>query len=133
MLKKTERPTVKYRNSVRKRLNGPRCRLGCGLGLAQKALLDGGAHWCHLANTVAQSICWDNAALCQIALTLVTTAMTKTSKEFDADNNKRQRQKMSSNNNSHSYVFRVTSTDSNEFYNNFVPKCNEPPPLPSSF
>ena len=40
------RPVVKYRDTLRwavqKRLNRSRCRLGCGLGLAQGIVLDGG-------------------------------------------------------------------------------------------
>ena len=29
---------------------------------------DGGAHWCHLANTIKPSVCGGDAALCQITL-----------------------------------------------------------------
>jgi len=32
-------------------------------------VLDGGAHWRHLANTVEPSVCGGNGAVCQITLT----------------------------------------------------------------
>jgi len=47
------RPTVKYRLlAVQKQLNRSRCHLGCGLGV-----LDGDAHWRHLANAVEPTLC----------------------------------------------------------------------------
>ena len=36
---------------------------------ADWGVLDGGAHWRHLANTTEPSVCGGDAALCQITLT----------------------------------------------------------------
>ena len=53
---------VKYRDSlpwaVQKQLNWSRCCLGRGLW----CVLDGGAHWCHLASTIEPSVCGGDAA-----------------------------------------------------------------------
>jgi len=35
----------------------------------RKHVFSGGAHWCHLANTIEPSMCSGDAACCQIALT----------------------------------------------------------------
>jgi len=32
-------------------------------------VLDGGTHWCHLANTIEQSVPGGDAALCQVTFT----------------------------------------------------------------
>jgi len=54
--------------SYAKWLNRLRCRLGCGLGWAERNT-SRGAHWRNLANTIESSVCGSNAALCQITLT----------------------------------------------------------------
>jgi len=45
--------------ALQKRLNRPRCRLGCGLGWVQGSM---GSHWRNLANTTEPSICGGDAA-----------------------------------------------------------------------
>jgi len=45
------------------------CTLVCQYKHVLLLLLDGGTHWCQLANTIEPSICGSDAALCQLTLT----------------------------------------------------------------
>ena len=64
--RETGRPIVNCRDSlqraVQKQLNRLRYRLEYGLGWAQGSMLDGGAHWHHLANTIEMSMCGGDEA-----------------------------------------------------------------------
>jgi len=70
------RPIVNYRDplpwAVQKLLNRSRCRLALELGWPKETYIMWGpedAHWRHLLNTIAPSMCDGDAAFCQITLT----------------------------------------------------------------
>jgi len=71
------RTIAKYKNTLpralQKRLNRPRCRLGCGLRWAQGSMLDGGKLWRHLANTTEMSVCGGDEPYGKLLWPLVVT------------------------------------------------------------